>query len=108
MLIVSTPNLVSLELRISILIGYGFGILTGHGIRYPDEKKHIRFFTLRSLTRLLMNTGFKPVFTTGTEFPIKLSWLPKSLYPFGLKLKKFLGRILKTFSYSLFIKSHKV
>ena len=68
-LLASVPNLVSYNNRLSILLGSGVGIelhqlLQGGrvvnpitGPRYPDQDQHIRWFTSRSLARMLESRG---------------------------------------------------
>ena len=69
-LLVAVPNLVSYNNRLSILIGSGVGLelhrlLRGQspvhpisGVRYPDQRMHLRFFTGPSLHRTLTACGF--------------------------------------------------
>jgi ubiquinone/menaquinone biosynthesis C-methylase UbiE len=69
-LLITVPNLVSCNNRLSILFGSGVGIelhqlLKGRSIvnpitgpRYPDQKQHVRWFTLRSLRRMAAACGF--------------------------------------------------
>ena len=70
-LVVTVPNLVCYNTRISILLGSGVGIelhqlLKGKspvnpisGPRYPDQRQHLRWFTLKSLAALLEEGGFR-------------------------------------------------
>jgi SAM-dependent methyltransferase len=69
-LLVTVPNLVSYNNRLSVAVGSGVGIelhllLKGRspvnpisGARYPDQTQHMRFFTLKSLTRTVRGCGF--------------------------------------------------
>jgi len=78
-LIITTPNLVSLWNRVSILFGSGKGfrpymILRGQSvhnkslsIEYPDQILHVRFFTFDSLKKLMTESGFTVVNTTGYD-----------------------------------------
>jgi len=77
--IITVPNLVSYNNRISILIGSGIGleihkILQGRspihpiaGARYPDQTKHLRFFSLKSLKHMFEQNGFKIIKTFGYD-----------------------------------------
>jgi SAM-dependent methyltransferase len=70
-LLISAPNLVSYNNRLSILAGSGVGIelhllLKGRsprnpisGARYPDQIKHLRFFTVKSLVGAIAACGFE-------------------------------------------------
>jgi len=70
-LLVTVPNLVSFNNRVSICLGYGAGLelhrlltlrspfLPLGGPRYPDQRLHIRWFTRNSLARVLKATGFR-------------------------------------------------
>jgi SAM-dependent methyltransferase len=78
-LVVTVPNLVSYNNRLSILFGSGVGIelhlmLKGRspvnpitGPRYPDQRQHLRFFTSRSLARLMASSGFAIVRRIGYD-----------------------------------------
>jgi SAM-dependent methyltransferase len=82
----TVPNLVSYGNRISILFGSGVGIephllLKGQsmirpiaGVRYPDQRKHLRFFTLKSMCHTLEQAGFEIIERRGYD-PV-LSRLP--------------------------------
>lgn len=84
--LITTPNLVSYNNRVSILVGSGVGIeLHGllklrspvnpiAGARYPDQKLHLRFFTRQSLVGLVRRAGFRVVGSFGYD-PV-LSRLP--------------------------------
>jgi len=70
-LLVTVPNLVSFNNRVSILLGYGSGLelqrllklrspfLPWGAPRYPDQRVHLRWFTRTSLARVLTATGFR-------------------------------------------------
>jgi len=85
-LLASVPNLVSYNNRLSILAGSGVGIelhapFCGRGIvnpitgpRYPDQDQHLRWFTGRSLARMLESRGLRVVRRLGYD-PV-LSRLP--------------------------------
>jgi SAM-dependent methyltransferase len=69
-LLITVPNLVSYNNRISVLLGSGVGmelhlVLKGRspvnpisGARYPDQTQHLRFFTLASLAKTVERCGF--------------------------------------------------
>jgi len=63
-LILSTPNLVCVANRLSILLGKGtaispFGLFGEHlGVTYPQQSLHVRFFTFESLRDFLISLGF--------------------------------------------------
>ena len=83
---ITVPNLVSYGNRLSILFGSGVGIephliLKGRsmvrpiaGVRYPDQHKHLRFFTLKSICRMLEQADFEII--EGRGFDPVLSRLP--------------------------------
>lgn len=84
--LITTPNLVSYNNRLSILVGSGVGIEM-HGLlklrspvnpiagaRYPDQKLHLRFFTRPSLVGLVRQAGFRVLRSFGYD-PV-LSRLP--------------------------------
>ena len=83
---ITVPNLVSYGNRISILFGCGVGIephliFKGRrmirpiaGVRYPDQRKHLRFFTLKSMCRMLEQAGYEIIERRGFD-PV-LSRLP--------------------------------
>ncbi|HEY3323945.1 MAG TPA: class I SAM-dependent methyltransferase [Planctomycetota bacterium] len=70
-ILISVPNLVSYNNRLSILLGSGVGmelhlVLKGRcpvnpisGARYPEQTQHLRFFTLKSLLRTVEACGFR-------------------------------------------------
>ena len=105
-LLVTTPNLVSVWNRMSIIFGSGrgftpWGILKGEGvynrffsIQYPDQTLHLRFFTFDSLKRLMAESGFKVLNTTGYD-PV-LCRIPP------------LNRIFKTFCQNIVMECAKV
>ena len=76
-LIANVPNLVHLGNRISILFGSGVGIelaqllsfknprLPINGPRFPDQRKHLRWFTSLSLSRFVSSGGFTIVKSFG-------------------------------------------
>lgn len=82
----AVPNLVSYQNRLTILLGFGVGIklhnlLQGkslrhpiNGLRYPDQKAHLRFMTISSLSVLFQSLGFRIQSTFGYD-PV-LSRLP--------------------------------
>lgn len=104
-LILTTPNLVSLWNRISILFGSGKGlapwrIVKGKGVHdpwssivYPDQPLHVRFFTFSSLKNLLKQFRFEPQEAIGID-PI-FSRLPP------------LDRLLKTLCATVMVKATK-
>ena len=70
LLITSVPNLVHMANRFSILAGYGGGIefaqllkfkspvMPASGVRFPDQRIHLRWFTSDSLKKMLEGNGF--------------------------------------------------
>ena len=85
-MVVTVPNLVSYNNRLSILSGSGLGIELHRillarspinpisGVRYPDQRLHLRFFTRKSLCRTLADEGFR-VLRSGGYDPL-LSRIP--------------------------------
>lgn len=69
--IITVPNLVSFGTRLSILFGYGSGLelaqilklkspfIAINGPRFPDQKKHLRWFTSSSLKSFVATEGFE-------------------------------------------------
>ncbi len=80
----TTPNLVSLANRLSMLIGDGRGYVLNQlfkrllgkkvnyfdnycGIRYPENMLHVRFFTFKSLELLVTQERFRPFRQVGRD-----------------------------------------
>jgi 2-polyprenyl-3-methyl-5-hydroxy-6-metoxy-1,4-benzoquinol methylase len=68
-IIISVPNVANFVVRLSLLFGHfdyrDLGIL---------DRTHLRFFTLRTLTRLLQDCGLKVDRVVATPIPVQLVW----------------------------------
>ena len=70
-LLITVPNLVAYNNRITILFGSGLGIELHKilklktpvnpisGVRFPDQVQHLRFYTLKSLCKHLSSLNFE-------------------------------------------------
>ena len=67
--IVSVPNVANVVVRLSLLFGrFDYG---DQGIL---DRTHLRFFTLKTLTKLLQETGFNIRQIIATPIPLQLVW----------------------------------
>lgn len=68
-IIISVPNVANLVIRLNLLFGYfdyrDLGIL---------DRTHLRFFTLRTLTRLLQDCGLGLGRVIATPIPVQMVW----------------------------------
>jgi 2-polyprenyl-3-methyl-5-hydroxy-6-metoxy-1,4-benzoquinol methylase len=68
-IIVSVPNVANFVVRLSLLLGR---------FDYSDrgilDRTHLRFFTLKTLTKLLQETGFNIRQIVATPIPVQLVW----------------------------------
>jgi methionine biosynthesis protein MetW len=68
-LIVTVPNLYCLRNRLSVFLGKGAIF-----IEYPENKIHIRFFSIKGMRALLEKNGFKTVKVLGQHFAMNFDW----------------------------------
>jgi 2-polyprenyl-3-methyl-5-hydroxy-6-metoxy-1,4-benzoquinol methylase len=102
-LVITTPNILSLENRLRILVG-----------RYPlfvdykiTDDNHLRVYCARALKKQLIETNFKIEKIVGSFVPLFYSVLkktPVSLIP----LLGFLGEVLPDLSMHIIIKARKI
>lgn len=100
-LILTTPNIAFLPIRLMLLIG-----LFNYGKRGILDRSHTRLFTYSSIRRLLVQSGYEILEIRGipAPFPLALgdSWLAHKL----LKINSFLCKILPgLFSYQLYVRA---
>ena len=69
MIIVSVPNVANLVVRLSLLFGR-----FDYGDRGILDRTHLRFFTLKTLTKLFQETGFNIRQIVATPVPVQLVW----------------------------------
>ncbi len=88
-LVITTPNIAYVVRRICLLLGWFPEDVEWARTSNTDEWEHIRFFTLRSIKRLLDHAGFEPVAVRGVDrFPwLPLSSLSTSLFAQGFVIK---------------------
>lgn len=98
-LLVTVPNLVSLEKRFSLLIGSGRGMLGICGIVYEQANDHIRWYTFRALKLLLQQTGFEVVPRRSADFPLRVN---------RIGLGRLLCRLFPSLAEKIVIKATKV
>lgn len=72
-LLITVPNVASLEKRVSLLFGSGRGVLGICGIVYENANDHIRWYTYRAMDRLLRQTGFEVVRRFAADFPLRVN-----------------------------------
>lgn len=72
-LLITVPNVASLEKRASLLLGSGRDTLGICGIVYEHANDHIRWFTFRALKHLLERTGFEVIQRRAADFPLKIN-----------------------------------
>ena len=111
--VLSTPNLASIHNRIALLLGYQpycMSVSIRHLVGYLkfshkiDVSAHIRFFTLKSLTQLLLQHNFKIVEKQGAGVISSLDKrYPKYLYLIDKVFSKF-----PSLAYTLIVKTEKV
>lgn len=68
-LIVTVPNLYCLRNRWEVLTG---GM--ARFIEYPENRMHIRFFSIGGMKRFLAASGFEPLFSLGQHFAMNFDW----------------------------------
>jgi len=68
-IIVSVPNVANFVVRLSLLVGR-----FDYGDRGILDRTHLRFFTLKTLTNLLHETGFNIRQIVATPIPVQLVW----------------------------------
>ena len=69
MIIVSVPNIANIVIRLSLLFGR-----FDYGDRGILDRTHLRFFTLKTITKLLQETGFNIRQIVATPIPVQLVW----------------------------------
>ena len=69
LIIVSVPNVANFVVRLSLLFGR-----FDYGDRGILDRTHLRFFTLKTLTKLLQETGFNIRQIIATPVPLQLVW----------------------------------
>ena len=68
-IIISVPNVANIFVRLSLLFGR-----FEYGDRGILDRGHLRFFTRKSLTRLLQESGFNVRQVVATPIPVQLVW----------------------------------
>ncbi len=67
--IVTVPNLYCFRNRLSLLIGRG-----AYFIEYPDNRIHIRFFSIPGMKKILADRGFEVIGVLGQHFAMNFNW----------------------------------
>lgn len=68
-LIVTVPNLYCLRNRLSVLLGRGAVF-----IEYPENRIHIRFYSITGMKALLEKNGFRITRVLGQHFAMNFDW----------------------------------
>ena len=72
-LLITVPNVASLEKRLSLFVGSGRDRLGICGIVYEHANDHIRWYTFQAMKRLLQQTGFEIIRRRAADFPLKVN-----------------------------------
>lgn len=67
--IITVPNLYCLQNRLSMLMGRG-----SRYIEYPQNMNHVRFYSLKGMSNILSEIGFKVNHVRGQEFAMNYYW----------------------------------